>query len=819
MSGIGPVELVALLAVLLSFGGAGGLPLSMPPLPPDPVLARVAPDECLFHMETAGLAAPGDGTPNLTERMLSDPEMRGFLAAVVEQLGGLLRQRPPAGPASSQAISTLLEAVLTMPLAVTVTRCRPSSPEGPPEIVASLVIRVGDRGEAVRQAAAWLAASLPLTFETVEIGGRSWQRVAGEGAPGGGLCWGVDGGSFVVAVGPGGIGPLVARMDDAGRASPAWRAAIEKRLPLDRPSTLTYVHAGEALRIATSLPAADRDRLLAFLEASGLGRLETIGTVSGMTAEGIASATWLGFEGPPRGLFAPPATGIGPRPLSRIPADAIMAQSWSLDLSALLATGLGIVEATDPRTAAEFRTNLERVRAVAGFDIDTHLLAPLGPDWTLFSVPAPGGMLPNVALVAGLRDRATFARTHKALLGIARNAAAAGGLQLSIRTIPYRDQTLFCLESTNSGTPIPVTPTWCLTEDALLVTLSPQLMRTLLSRPVRGEGLDGVAGVKSALAAGEPTLVGVIDPVWLVGSLCGLYELAAPMARGVMREQGLQIDPPHLPPWSAIRPYVRPHVSVIRHVADGIVLESTGTIPLGPLTAGGGVAGISPASTPVLVGLLLPAVQAARDAARRTQVSDNFKQVMLAMATYEAKNGRFPAQAICAADGRPLLSWRVALLPFLDAGDLHRQFRRNEPWDSEHNLALLGRMPAVYADPAAPAGQAARGLTTVQAITGEGTAFLTPEKTIGLAQISDGSSRTIAIVEALPDNAVPWTKPDDVEFDPDRPLVGVGNPRRAGGLFAAGFFDGHIRMIEADVAPEVFRALVTPSGGETVSLD
>ncbi|MBM4021713.1 MAG: DUF1559 domain-containing protein [Planctomycetes bacterium] len=663
-----------------------------------------------------------------------------------------------------------------------------------------------------------MAASLPLTFETVEIGGRPWQRVAGEGAPGGGLCWGVDGGSFVVAVGPGGIEPLVERLDNARRQSSAWRAEIEKRLPLDRPSTFTSVHAGEALGIATSLPAAGRDRLLAYLEA-WLGRLETIETVNGMTAEGIASATWLGFDGPPRELFAPPATGIGPRPLCRIPADAIMPQSWSLDLSALLATGLGIVAATDPRTAAEFRTNLEQVRAVAGFDIDTHLLAALGPDWTLFSVPAPGGMLPNVALVAGLRDRATCTRTQKALLGIARNVAAVGGPQLSIRTIPDRDQTLFCLECVNSGTPIPVTPTWCPTEDALLVMLSPQRMRTLLSQPVRGEGIDGVDGEKSALAAGEPTLVGVIDPVRLVGSLRGLYELAAPMTRGVMWEPGLQIDLPHLPPWSAIRLYVRPHVSVIRHVADGIVLESTGTIPLGPLTAGGAVAGISPASAPVLVGLLLPVVQAARDAARRTQVSNNFKQVMLAMATYEAQNGRFLAQAIGAADGGPLLSWRVALLPFLDAGDLHRQFRWNEPWGGEHNLALLGQMPAVSTDPAAPAGQAARGLTTVRVISGEGIGFLAPEKTIGLAQISDGSSRTIAIFEALLDNAVPWTQPDDVDFDPNRPPEGVGNPRRAGGLVTAGFFDGHIRMNEPDLAPEVFRALVTPSGGETVSLD
>jgi len=818
MLGLGSTELV-LLGVVLSCGGAGVLPLSMPPLPPDPLLARAAPDDCLFHLETAGLAAPGQGSANLSERMLAEPELRQFLAQVAEQVAGLLHQRPPAGPASGRAITTLLDAVLSRPLAVTVVSFRPPSPAGPPEIVASLLIRVGDREKAIRKAVEWVAGSLPLVFEEVMVGGRPWQRATAGGGQLDGLSWGIDDGTLVVTVGSRALESLLTRMDDNDRRPPAWRAAIEQRLPLDRLSTLTFFNAGEALRIATGLLSADRDTLLACLDASGLGGLKTVGTVSGMTAEGIRSATWLGFDGPPRGLFAPPVTGIGPGWLARIPADAMMAQSLSLDPSAMLATVLGIVEAAAPRTAAEVRTNLERIRAVVGFDIDTHLLKPLGPDWAVFSVPATGGMLPNVALVAGLRDRATFATTHKALLGIARNAAAAGGPQLAIRTFPYRDHTLFCLESAGPGTPIPLTPTWCLTEDSLLVTLSPQLMKTLLSRPGRAGGLDGVADVQSAVAGGEPAVVGVIDPIWLVGSLCGLYELAAPMARGVMREQGLQIDPPQLPPWPAIRPYARPQVSTIRHVADGIILDSTGTIPLGPLTAGGGVAGISPASTPVLVGLLLPAVQAARDAARRTQVTSNFKQVMVAMATYEAANGHFPAQAICAADGRPLLSWRVALLPFLDGGDLHRQFRLNEPWDSPHNLDLLGRMPAVYADPAAPAGQAARGLTTVQTLAGTGTAFSAPDKAIAAGPISDGVSRTIAIVEALPDNAVPWTKPDDIEFDPERPLAGVGNPRRVGGMFAAGFFDGHTRMIEADVDPEVFRALVTPSGGETVTLD
>jgi hypothetical protein len=774
-------------------------------------------------METAGLAAPEAGSKNLTEKMLADPEMKEFLGKLAEQLMGLVRQQAPLGPDLGpdgvEAVGTLLEAALTRPLALSVEKFQPPSPEGPPQVVASLVIRVGDRGEALERAARWLAGSTPLfRFEAVEVGGRAWQRLRDAGPESGQVSWGINDGSFVIAIGPESLESLLARMNDAGRKAPAWKAAIAKRLPLARPSTLTYLNAGEALRIATSLPAPDRDKLLAFLDASGLGKLETVGAVSGMTAEGVAAHTWLGFTGPPDGIFAPPATGIGSRQLSQIPADATMAQAWSLDLSAMLETALGIVEATQPQAAAEFRENLERIRAVAGFDIDTHLLKPLGPDWTVLSVPAPGAMLPSVAIVAGVRDRATFAKTHKALLGLARNAAAAGNVELAIRQIPYRDHTLFCLEPTGSGMPIPITPTWCLTDDRLIVTLSPQLMKTLLARGEAADGIDGVAEVKQALGGAAPALVGVVDPRWLLGTLCGLYEMAVPMSRGVLREQGVEIDLPQLPPSSALMPFARPQVSTIRHEADGILIESAGTIPLGPLTAGGGIAGISPASTPVLVGLLLPAVQSAREAARRTAMMNNFKQVVLGMLMHESARRKMPAQAICDADGKPLLSWRVALLPYLEHGELFRQFRLDEPWDSEHNLKLLERMPAVYGDPSAPE-QEARGLTTIQVLTGKGTPFAAANEAIGVPQITDGMSKTVAIVEVSPDQAVPWTKPDDLEFDPDHPLAGVGNPRRPGGLFAAGFFDGHIEMLTPDIDADEFRGLVTPGGGETRSYD
>ena len=66
----------------------------------------------------------------------------------------------------------------------------------------------------------------------------------------------------------------------------------------------------------------------------------------------------------------------------------------------------------------------------------------------------------------------------------------------------------------------------------------------------------------------------------------------------------------------------------------------------------------------MLVALLLPAVQSAREAARRAQCVNNLKQIALAMLNYESANGAFPKPAITDKDGKPLLSWRVAILPY-----------------------------------------------------------------------------------------------------------------------------------------------------------
>ena len=218
----------------------------------------------------------------------------------------------------------------------------------------------------------------------------------------------------------------------------------------------------------------------------------------------------------------------------------------------------------------------------------------------------------------------------------------------------------------------------------------------------------------------------------------------------------------------------------------------------------------------VLIALLLPAVQAAREAARRAQCVNNLKQIGLAIANYESANGNYPPAAIVDKQGKPLLSWRVAILPYLDANPLYTKFKLDEPWDSPHNKELLKYMPAVYGCPSRNlAGEP--GLTAYRAFVGPNT-LLDPTRPTRIAEVTDGTSNTVMVVEST--QAVPWTKPDELPFGNapaprSNPLLGAGS-RHPGG-FNALFGDASVRFLKLSISPLTFRALITKSGGEVVA--
>jgi hypothetical protein len=208
-------------------------------------------------------------------------------------------------------------------------------------------------------------------------------------------------------------------------------------------------------------------------------------------------------------------------------------------------------------------------------------------------------------------------------------------------------------------------------------------------------------------------------------------------------------------------------------------------------------------------GMLLPAIAKAREAAQRAASMNDLHQLLISMVVYENVYGRLPARAIFSKEGKPLLSWRVQILPYIEEDALYKQFHLDEPWDSEHNKPLIAQMPTIFKSPGLPADE---GKTCYVVPVGKGTIF---EGTQGLKlrQITDGVSKTIAIVEVAAEKAVTWTKPDDMVYNPEKPLAGFGPISDRG--FNAGFADGAVRSIMPNINLEVLKALFTYAGGES----
>jgi hypothetical protein len=207
-------------------------------------------------------------------------------------------------------------------------------------------------------------------------------------------------------------------------------------------------------------------------------------------------------------------------------------------------------------------------------------------------------------------------------------------------------------------------------------------------------------------------------------------------------------------------------------------------------------------------------------AASRQKARHNLMQMALAMhAHHDVYNG-FPASAIYdPTTGKPLLSWRVAILPFIEEENLYKQFKLNEPWDSPNNMKLIEKMPKIYLT---PGGDVTKGQTHYRVFVGPGTVFPAPPRPgavppgTRIFQITDGSSNTLLIVEAA--NAVTWTKPDELEFDAKKPLPKLGHQFPEG--FLAAFADGAVRLLDHKKIDEAtLRNLIQIADGNVVDWD
>lgn len=213
-----------------------------------------------------------------------------------------------------------------------------------------------------------------------------------------------------------------------------------------------------------------------------------------------------------------------------------------------------------------------------------------------------------------------------------------------------------------------------------------------------------------------------------------------------------------------------------------------------------------------LVGaILVPAVGSTRDAVWRIQCANQMEQLNLALLKYHQATEHLPAHAIYSDDGKPLLSWRVAILPYIEQQALHARFHLDEPWDSEHNRALIPEMPAFLLDPSSKLALE-QGKTRYVGPVGKGLVFNGTDRGISL---TDDTATIITLLQVNDPHAVIWTKPKDWTYDEKEPLHGLDGSVFSG-VFLVGFADGDVREISETVDSEMFYKLLTVAGKEQI---
>ena len=804
----GPSEM--LLSVLMMFSGFFGIPVGVPPEPEDELLARVAPDECLYYTTWAGMAEPDPNSTNQTEQLLAEPEIQQLVDTVSQKLVEALRQQAGGGGDSPAAFFAaegpkLLKTLLTCPTAIFLSQME-MGPDGP-QIEAGMIISVGDDVDEIKAVLERLQSRMlgDQVREVDAAGATFYSFQPAPGAPS--ITWGTRGKYLILGLGDGSVDAMFERVRTE---PPAWLTDLRERLPVDRVSTVTYVNVGKL--IDTFLPMAPAPEIAQVVDALGLGALTECGSVTGLDETGVVRRSYIGIEGEAKGLLAcADASPLTADDLAPISQDALAAAAFRLDVGKLLDTILDVVGQVEPDAVEEVEEGISDIEQMFGIKLRDGLLKSLGDVWTISTSASEGGLLTGWTATVSLRDPQRFREIHDGLVSLARRAMDVDEYAPKIREFRFADQKIYYLVVPDDD--FPLTPAWCVTDDVLAVALFPQTLKGFVSRGDEYTSLAEAAAVKPLLEGDAgPLAITYCDTQQMFRTVYPLVQIGVQFALHYAREEGFDLDPILLPSAGSIERHLLPAVTAIKRTDSGIETVSHQTLP------GGNVG----ATAPVAVALLLPAVQSARGAARRAQGTNNLRQIAIAMHNYHDTFKTFPAAYSADEDGKQLLSWRVHILAFIEGQRLYEQFHFDEPWDSEHNKTLIAQMPEVYRSPGSIAEP---GKTNYLGVRGKDMIFIDPKKTerdgkwpqgTRMADIIDGTSNTIMVVEASDEEAVIWTKPDDFEPDEKNPLKGLVGVRPGG--FLAALCDGSVRFIAETIDLETLRRLFTRNDGKPISL-
>ena len=527
-------------------------------------------------------------------------------------------------------------------------------------------------------------------------------------------------------------------------------------------------------------------------------------------------------------------------------AFAVCSVDWSRSYDELINIIRGLSQFGPPDAAAMTDGILQSLPQIVGFDPKTEFADAFGPVACIYTDSANGMFGLGSAVAIQVKDKDTLSDTLDHIFGVIREQTTPREFRLRSKT--KHGVKIKTLEIAGGI----VNPSYAIVDGWLVIGILPQSVEAFSLR-VDGtlphwEPNEEFQAAFESLPQEFTSLV-YVDPQKSVQTLAGFAPVVLPIIKqATMGFQVNQFDNGNrpfgapqpfdlalaeIPPAELIAANLFPNLSVTTKDENGFHCYSRTSLPAIPLLGSGGGSGVAVAA--VGVALLLPAVQQARQAARRTQSKNNLKQLGLALHNYHDVFRHLPIGTHPNTDLKPekRLSWIYDVLPFIEQSFLFEQIKADEAWDSDHNKEFARPVIEALINPASQPEpvEGDFGVTNYVGICGVGKDAATLplgdkrvgafgyDRKISFRDVTDGLSNTVGISEAS-GKIGPWAAGGDSTLRSLTTKPYINGPDGIGSPFNGGcnmmILDGSVRFVSENIDPEVMEALSTIHGGEII---
>ena len=653
---------------------------------------RAAPEKCLAYIAwDASDEKPIEG--NSTQALMSDPELRRFVDDL-QTRAGLITPALVSGSSMPKLKTELLhwlspraaEAVFQRSgclfvEAVDVPRGNPQASD----VKAALMLDIGkDAARFVSKLAAF-TKDKGEPSKNVELAGTKAYRVELQDLPFA-LYFGNSDSVVVLALGESAYSGAIERMQ--GEKTPQWLTDLQqKSQKLAHVHSLGYINGKDILRVVKKIAGPNASVVAELLGVANISKVEMIGGLNNKNS----SIHVLIDTKEPEGLLGLVAKNpVNEKMFEEVPADALSAYAFTVDAKEVVA----LIDVAETLTGnLGFGQFKDAIQMQTQLDFEEDFLQKFGKNW-LWYCGASDGWFGGTTIVGELEDAEKVAEAvdlfFEKTAEMTREFPGSDGPKLYKQVIG--EHAIFSIQFQY----FIFEPSVCVTGDRFYFAMFPQSLRTAVPGLSREETLfnsgqlakfrdSRFLGDKAQLTGlayhDTKTQLGVIYP------LVQFYKanFAQFMFMYGSREPNMAalVDGFQLPPARSVLRHIEPSLAMIRTSDEGVEIEIRQTIPTNGIAM----------ALPTVAGTLLPALGRLSSSAKETQSANNMRQIALASLNHESAYMRFPYDGPVQNKREHRFSWRVHILPFVEQNALYNEFRFDEPWDSEHNKALIEKMP------------------------------------------------------------------------------------------------------------------------------